>query len=110
MTLTSYNYKGQETLALDANDTNAVTAGLDIKNNSLIGWSVLEKTGSHGNHVLTLQRSTDNVNWDDTSSTVTAGTAYTVKQASDVVVRYVRVKVTTAEGSASTVDIVINAK
>jgi len=110
MTLTSYPYKDQTTLALDANDTNSVTAGLDIKNNSLMGWSVLEKTGSHSAHVLTVQRSTDNVNWDNTASTITAGTSYQISVSGSVPARYIRVKVTTAEGSASTVDVVINAK
>jgi len=109
MALTSYTYKEQTTTALDANDTNSVTESFDIKDNFNVAWSVLEKTGSHSTHVLTLQRSTDNVNWDNTSSTIIAGTTYTVKFGS-ALVRYARIKVTTAEGAVSTVDIVINAK
>jgi len=109
MTLTGYIYQNQVTIALDANDTNSITTSLDIKNNTEIAWSVKEKTGSHSSHILTFQRSTDNVNWDNTSSKITAGTAYQVKTAT-VQVRYIRIKVTTAEGDASTVDVVINAK
>ena len=63
MTLTSYSYKEQTTTALDANDTNSVTPSLDIKNNTEVAWSVLEKTGTHTTHVLTLQRSTDNTTY-----------------------------------------------
>ena len=110
MTLVGYNYKEQTTTALDANDTNSATVGLDIKNNVYIAWSVLEKTGSHSTHILTFQRSTDNVNWDDTSSTLTAGTTYQIKPGISATVRYIRAKCTTAEGSASTVDIIIQAK
>ena len=111
MTLTrSGKYMEQTTLSFDANSTNSVTVALDIKENMDIAWSVLEQTGSHTTHVLTLQRSTDNVNWGDTNSTITAGTAYTVNVGSSSPVRYIRIKCTTAEGGASTVDIVINAK
>jgi len=110
MSLTGYTYKEQVTIGLDANDLSSVTPALDIKNNLNISFSVLEKTGSHSNHVFTFQRSTDNVNWDDTSGTITAGTTYTVKAGITATVRYMRIKCTTVEGSASTVDIVINAK
>jgi len=111
MTLTKSNkYMEQITLAFNANSTSSVTVALDIKENLNIAWSVLEQTGSHSNHVLTLQRSTDNVNWDNTASTITAGTTYTVKIGTASPVRYIRIKCTTAEGSASTVDLVINAK
>lgn len=102
------NYKDQTTLALDAN-ANSVTTALDIKNNTHVAWSVEEKTGSHSTHVLTFQRSTDNVNWDSSSSTLTAGTTYQIKNL-QARARYIRIKVTTVEGSASTVDIVVNAK
>jgi len=98
------------TLGLDANNTDSVTDSLDIKENLSVAWSVLEQTGSHSSHVLTLQRSTDNVNWDNTILTITAGTTYVIKTVESVEVRYIRVKVTTAEGGASTVDVIIQAK
>ena len=102
-------YTDQKPTSLNANSLNSVTPRLDIKEKTGLAWSVLEKTGSHSTHVLTIQRSTDNINWDNTSSKITAGTPYQIKTAT-VNVRYVRVKVTTAEGSASTVEVVINAK
>ena len=100
----------QITLGLNANSTSSVTAALDISENLDIVWSVLEKTGSHSNHVFTFQRSTDKVNWKSTGSTVTAGTTYVIKTNLSDPVRYIRIKCTTAEGSASTVDIIIDAK
>jgi len=104
-------YSEQTTLGANANTTDTVTTGLDVRENTIVAWSVNEKTGDHSNHIFTLQCSTDNSNWTDTASTLTtAGDAYKIEDNISIAARYVRAKCTTAEGNASTVDIIINAK
>ena len=104
-------FTDQTSTAVDANDTSSVTAGLDIKENSYVSWSIKHKTGSRTTYVFTLQCSTDNTNWENTSSTINAAAgAFKLNDNTQITARYVRVKCTTAEGSSSTVDVVINAK
>lgn len=91
---------------LDANATTTSTS-LDVKDNENVAYSVVAATGTHATHVITLQCSLDDSAWQDTPSTITGvGVVDNVS----VTTRYVRLKVTTNEGSASTVDIIIQGK
>jgi len=92
---------------LDSDNTSSVTETFDISENDFLSWQVLAKSGSHSSHILTLQCSFDDVNWQNTSSTIT-GVGF--KNNVQMTTKYMRVKVTTAEGSASTVDVIIQAK
>ncbi len=64
-------------------------------------------TGGNTTHIVTLQCSLDDTNWNNTAATVTG---VGLQDNTQVSARYVRLKVTTAEGSASTVDVIIQAK
>lgn len=103
----STEFTEQTTLALDANAA-STTVALEIKENNFVSWTVLADTGAHTTHILTLQCSLDGTNWGNTSSTIT-GTG-SIEDNVQVTSKFVRVKVTTLEGGASTVDILINAK
>ena len=89
--------------ALDANASSVTTA---LKTNSAryVSLFVLADTGAHTTHVITIQISGDGVNWEDTSNTVTGvGSKINVL----CVAGFVRAKVTTPEGGASTVDVTV---
>lgn len=91
---------------IDANAT-TTTASLDVKDDLNIAWSVVAATGDHANHIVTLQCSLDNSAWNDTGSTLTGvGVVDNVS----ITARYVRLKVTTNEGTASTINIIIQGK
>ena len=95
-------------VGLDSNDTGAVTGSLDMKENGFVSWTVQATSGAHTTHVITLQHSLDNAAWLDTSSEITgAGTAEDNVQTT---ARFVRAKVSTVEGAASKVDVIIQAK
>lgn len=91
---------------IDAN-TNYTTESLDITDGTYVGLYVSSKSGSSSTHVVTLQISPDGVKWFDTDHTI-KGTG----NVHDVIciAQYVRAKVTTREGSASTIDIDIISK
>ncbi len=95
------------TEVLDTNNNGAFSKSLDIRENKLLTFNVRGLTGTHATHVITLQRSFDNANFENTSAKVT-GTG--TKTPVNIAVSHVRLKVTTAEGSASTVTITIQAK
>jgi hypothetical protein len=103
----SYDFACISDTGLDANDTSTVSTVLDVLENRYISFDVQDNSGTHSNHVITLQISFDNSTWYNTSSTKT-GTGFVENV--QVTARYVRLKVTTAEGSASIVDINIHAK
>ena len=91
---------------VDANAT-TTTVSLHVDDNKKVAFHVVAATGSHATHVITLQCSLDDSNWFDTSSTITGlGVVNNV----DIITHFVRLKVTTNEGSASTVNIIIQAK
>ena len=92
---------------VDSNDDTAVTASLDIATQRHLCLDVVAASGTHGTEVVTLQFSVDDSVW-QASAITQAGAGFT----DDITInaRYVRVKVTTAEGGASTVDITIQAK
>lgn len=94
------------TTGIDAN-TNALSAELDIRDNLNVSFGVVGTAGTHNTHITTLQCSLDNTNWEDTAHTLT-GTG--IKDGIQIVARYVRVEVSTAEGGTSTITIIIQAK
>jgi len=92
---------------LDANSTSTVSSSLDIAENNWVCYTILANTGTHATHVITLQCSPDDTNWYNTASTITGvGIIDNVQ----IGARYVRLKVTTAEGGTSTVDVIIQGK
>ena len=92
--------------SLNANSTDTVTNSLDISNNKNILLEVSRVSGAHTLHIVTLQCSTNDSKWVDTSIFVTGeGT-----QQGSIIAQFVRAKVTTAEGSDSMIDIAIQAK
>lgn len=91
---------------VDANAT-STTASLHVEDNKKVAFHVVAATGTHATHIITLQCSLDNSNWFDTASTITGlGVVNNV----DIITHFVRLKVTTNEGGASTVDIIIQGK
>ena len=101
------NLKELSQTGLDAN-ASSVTTGLDIGGAKTAIFQVLAASGTHATHVITLQESVDNSNWDDVSGATVAGAG--VKTGISVGAHFVRLKVTTLEGGASTVDVTIQAK
>ena len=91
-------------------DTNASTTtdSLDIGGARLITFQVVAITGTHQTHVITLQCSLDDSNWVNVSDATIAGVG--IKSEIQISAKYIRLKVTTVEGEASTVDIIIQAK
>ena len=91
----------------NTNNTSTVSASLDIKDNKWVAWGAKQTSGGHSTHIITLQQSLDNSTWVNTASTLT-GTG--IVNNIQITTRYVRLAVTTAEGSASIVSIVIHGK
>jgi len=100
------DYSEKQITGLDTNNSGAVTASLYINGNKTIGIYVHAATGTHGTHVLTVQVSADDINWFDSSNTIT-GIGYVE---ADTIAQYVRVKVTTPESATSTCDLYITSK
>ena len=94
-------------LSIDAN-ASTVTQALDMAKAKDVSFQVIANSGAHANHVLTLQVSMDETNWFTTSLKVT-GTGVTTSSFFNIA-RFARLKVTTLEGAASTVDVTIQAK
>ena len=92
---------------LDTNNLNATTISLDISDNEAVAFSVVNASGAHTTHVITLQCSLDDSEWFDISTTITG---LGVKNNITIITKFVRLKVTTAEGGTSTVDIIIQGK
>jgi len=88
-------------------DATTVSASLEIKENYNLCFDVLANTGTHSTHVVTLQISSDDSTWTDTAHIITG---VGIKDNVQTAARYVRLKVTTNEGAASTVDWHIQAK
>lgn len=91
----------------DTNSTSTVTTSHDTLETSTFFCEVRAASGTHATHVVTVQCSSDDSNWEDMATTITGTGTATV---TDVGARYVRAKVTTAEGAASTCDIYTTAK
>lgn len=91
---------------LNAN-TSSVTTSLDILGCTVIFIEVVANTGAHSNHIVTVQCSADNSVWHDSVTTIAQ---LGIANNKAIISRYVRAKVTTPEGGASTIDITIQAK
>ena len=92
---------------LDANDLASVSKSLDIRENSLVAFGAKPISGSHSTHKITLQQSMNNADWAATAFVLTgSGIVDNIATA----VRFVRLKVTTVQGSASVVEVRIQAK
>lgn len=90
---------------LDTNVLNATTSSIETFDATYVAVFVVDKAGAHTTHVITLQVSPDNVNWFDTSLTVTGSPGKI--NGTLCIANYVRGKVTTVEGAVSTVDITL---
>ena len=99
-------YSEIEEETLDANAA-SFSKSLDIKENSIVCFGAKNESGTHAAHKITLQRSLNDEDWEDTGNVLTGlGIVDNIQTA----VRYVRLKVTTVEGSASEVLVRIQAK
>ena len=93
--------------ALDTEVLSATTASLDVKGNGFVSLHIKAATGAHATHVVTLQCGPDDSTWTDTASTITGeGMVDNVQ----ITTRFVRLKVTTADGETSTVSGFIQGK
>lgn len=96
---------------LDTNDTSSVTDALDISAHKVgaVCFFVFANTGAHTAHVVALQYSPDGTNWETSGSNTITRTGH--KVVSDLLgCKYIRLKVTTAEGGASTSDVVLQCR
>ena len=108
----SYNPTGDSfaesiELNVDAN-ANTVTPSLDMSNARDVIFQVIGNAGLHTTHVVKLQVSLDDVNW---RTTVLSVTGEGISDGSSLnIAKFARLKVTTVEGAASTVDLTMQAK
>ena len=100
------DYSERIVLAVDTNVVDKVTPSLYINGNRSIGVHVYSDTGAHANHIITIQISANDTDWEDTVLTVT-GTGF---KEGETTAQYIRAKVTTAESAASTSDIYLTSK
>ena len=91
--------------ALDANDTATVTTSFATGGRAQVELVVSDSSGAHTTHEITVQSSPDDATWTDTDI-VEAQLGTSV---GTVIARYIRAKVTTAEGGASAVDVSLKA-
>ena len=95
-------------IGLDANSVGAVSTSLEIKENDTTSMQVIANTGGNTTHIIDLQCSSDNANWHNVVSGSVVGTG--IATGLIVGARYIRARVSTAEGGASTVDVYLQAK
>lgn len=89
--------------AVNAN-ASSTTTPLTMGDAKLLGFYVVANSGTHASHRAMLQISPDGVNWFDTTHVVTGvGNLHDIGCATEEV----RIKISTLEGAASTVDITI---
>ncbi len=101
----SINFKFLKTASVDANAaTSTVALELDAVRNVFL--SVEDVSGTHATHIVTLQMSADGTTWHNSTLTVT-GLGFVE---GTINARFVRATVTTLEGGAGVVDLIINAK
>lgn len=98
----------QTLLNLNTNVQGATTNSIDVTAQTILGWRIISKSGSHNIHKIALQFSFDNQNWSASGSRVKGSDVTSIK--SNIAVGYIRFRVTIVEGSTSTVDIIVNAK
>lgn len=88
----------------NANSTSTTTTALNMGDAKSLGFYVDAVSGSHATHVATLRVSADGTNWHETSHTVTGvGNKHDIS----CLAEWVDIKITTAEGGTSTVNITI---
>jgi len=92
---------------LDANNSGTSTTSFDIRDNDKVCFSLVGSTATLGTAVVTLECSLDETTWFATANTITGDG---VKDNIDIIARFVRLKITTAEGTAGTALLRLNAK
>lgn len=107
MTSMSNQQKSLIEASLDTNDTATVTSAVEMDLARHIFLAVNGTSGTHATHVVKIQESYDGSAWFEHASISVTGTG-TSSGTSDA--RFVRAKVTTAEGGASVSTIAIQAK
>ncbi len=96
---------------INSGTLDTVTGALDIQNAISVFVSIKEASGDLDAAVFTLQYSPNDVDWADTTHSITfAAETYLSKNNLPVTARFVRVKTTTKSTIASTADIIIQAK
>jgi hypothetical protein len=96
-----------EEFGVDANSTSTVSASVVISGTAKgVSFNIDGSTGSHNNHIVTLQTSVDDAVWVDTIHGVT-GVDISSNITGDLNDNFARLKITAAEGAASTIDWVI---
>ena len=100
------DYSEKSASGVDTNVNNTVTDSLYINGNRSIGVYVDDGSGAHTSHIVTIQVSANETDWHDTALTVT-GLGF---KEGETTAQYIRAKVTTAEGGASTSDIHLTSK
>jgi len=95
-------YTKQVDAGLDSN-ANSTTTPLELENAKFAGVFIKGSTGTHATHIATIQIY-DGVNWWDTSHTIIGEV-----QLHDelCIAEQIRVKITTVEGGASTIDVTV---
>ncbi|MGR3219266.1 MAG: hypothetical protein ACUZ8H_05530 [Candidatus Anammoxibacter sp.] len=85
-------------------NTNANGTALKSSGAKYASLLIKEISGAHGTHVVTIQVSENGTDWQDTSHTLT-GTG--ILEGVIVIGKFVRSRVTTAQGGASVCDIAL---
>jgi len=91
--------------AIDANAA-TTTATVDLGRYRYVSVDVEAASGTSATHIITVQTSLDGTKWWDTSNTIAQAAQADFTHDG----RYIRLKVTTLEGGASTVDARLQAK
>lgn len=94
-------------LSVDTNSSGTVTSALDIGGLSNVAVASTPESGNHANYVVVLQYSLDNTNWWDSDVSLINGSGSTQ---GNIYGRYIRAKVSVAEGSTSVSTIRVIAK
>ena len=89
---------------INTNELNALSSEVDVVGNGSIGIFIDADSGSHNNHIITLQASPDGDLWQDTDTTVT-GLGY---RQVPICANKIRLKVSVAEGSDSVCTIALD--
>lgn len=93
---------------LDTNSVGSITSSVDVTGQTMIAWRVVPVSGSHNNHKISLRGSFDNVNFFKLKSRLQGADVTSIEH--DFSIGYIKFRVSTTEGSASKVNIFINAK
>jgi len=97
----------QTTIGVNA-DATSTTTGLEITENGFVSMQIIANTGTHATHIIDIQCSTNNSNWHDVTGGSVTGVG--IVDSIQVTTQFVRARVSTVEGVASTVNIILQAK